>query len=206
MLGCANGVLALWSLCVLTYDLAQRSCCNPALPEYIPPTPDHAAAILAGAAAVLLPTHYAVDVDAVDLPVTKRGQKITWAANDGVRDKQALFDGEMESVPSDLIAAGHPSERGDATRSHLRLLAKRGSRRRDGPPSPRAQFGRWDEEVATEYSGYSGDLVMPPRLRAAERPPDWEDDSGPLMAPALQSQRSFTPFSCGPPGEQAGRG
>lgn len=200
MLGCASGVLTLWGLCLLAYDLAQRSCCNPAVPDYLPPTPEHAAAILAGAAAVPLPTHYAVDVDAVDLPSVTKGQRVAWAGGkDGRRDKQALFDGEVESVPSDLIAAGHADERGE--RSHLRLLAPRGSRRRDGPPSPRAQFGRWDEEAPSEYSG---DLVMPPRLRAAERPADWEDDSGPLIAPVLQSQRSYTPFSCGPPGGGGG--
>lgn len=68
MLGCASGALTLWGVCLLVYDLAQRSCCNPAVPEYIPPTPEHAAAILAGATAVPLPTHYALDVDAVDSP------------------------------------------------------------------------------------------------------------------------------------------
>lgn len=169
MLGCASGVLTLWGMCLLTYDLAQRSCCNPAIPEYVPPTPEHAAAILAGAAAVPLPTHYAVDVDAVDLPTIKR-QKVTW----GATDKQALFD--QERVPSDLIPAG------DGTRSHLRLMA----------PRAREDTAYWDGEASTEC--YSGEL---PRLQAAERPADWEDDSGPLM---LQSHRSYTPFSCGPPG------
>lgn len=219
---------ALWGLLLLAYDISQRTCCQPAFPKYIPPTPSQAAAILAGTTAIPLATHYAVDIQAAELPsmtnsstettntstrkqlLNKRRPplaRLVKKRNQDDADDQGsvLFRGETESIDSDLIGTAQNNilSTDSFGRTNFRVLAQRGSHVRDGgPSSPYMRQGeqepvRWDDVMAS--GEFSGELIMPPRLRAIQHPPEWDDEEE-SIAPPLHAARSYTPFAYGPPG------
>lgn len=205
----------------------------PAFPTYIPPTPSQAAAILAGTTAIPLATHYAVDIQAAELPPLKDAHKKmlphkrrpppfprlakSRTSDDGHHStaRQGLFRGETESIDSELIRSGtnpgSSSNFGTADSygtTNFRVLARRVSDHVDegGPTSPYMQRrGEGEEDglyVGTLHHSYSGDLIMPPRLRAIEHPAEWDEEDDVAIPLPLQAARSYTPFACGPPGAE----